>query len=287
MENLIISAEATCDLPQDLILKYDLKVISMNFNVSGVSYSTENDTVSSTNLYEKMRKGERTSTSQINQSNYSRFFSNLLKENKPILHIAFSSGQSGTYYVAKKVADDINKELGTKIYVIDSLCSCSGHGMLAILAREYSKTANSIEEVISYIENIKIRLNHIFSVDNLKYLANGGRISASGAFIGNMLKIKPIMRVDEKGSLCVTQKVISRKKSLITIFEKTKANYDEKYDICFISHADCLKDAEFLKEKIEAETSLKPIITDLGPVIGCHSGPGTIAVYFIGKSRKI
>lgn len=287
MENLIISMEATCDLPKELIEKYDFKIINMNFIVGGIGYSTETDGVVSTGLYEKMRAGEKTSTSQINSTGYQRFFRDLLKQGKPILHIAFSSGQSGTYYVAKSEADEINKNSENKIYVIDSLCSCSGHGMLGILAREFSKTAKDIDEVIAYIENIKNYLNHIFSVDNLKYLANGGRISATGAFIGNMLKIKPIMRVDEKGSLCVVQKVISRKKALLTIFEKTKQIYDENYDICFISHADCLQDAEFLKEKIEKETKLKPIITNLGPVIGCHSGPGTIAVYFIGKSRKI
>lgn len=287
MEDLIISMEATCDLPKELIEKYNFKIINMNYNVGGVCYSTENDTVISTKLYERMRAGERTSTSQINQISYSRFFRELARENKPILHIGFSSGQSGTFYVAKKIADEINEEIGNKIYVVDSLCSCSGQGMLGILAMEYSKNAKNIEELIDYLERTRGLLNHIFSVDNLKYLANGGRISSSSAFIGNILNIKPVMRVDENGALAVTQKVISRKKALMTIFNKAKENYDKNYDICFVSHADCLEDAEFLKSKIEAETTLKPVITNLGPVIGCHSGPGTIAVYYIGTSRKI
>ena len=212
MENLIISLEATCDLPDDIIKRHNLKVIDMNYIVGDDEFSTQSYTVTDSGLYEKMEQGKKTSTSQINQTAYEEFFNNLLKENKTILHIAFSSGLSNTYLSAVAAANKLNETHKNKIHVIDSLCACAGHGLLAVLTSEFSKTAKTINEVIDFVDKTKMQLTHSFTVDNLKYLANGGRIKASSAFFGNMLNIKPIMKVDDNGRLVVINKVISRKK---------------------------------------------------------------------------
>lgn len=286
MLDVIISLEATCDLDKDMIKQYDLSVIDMDFEVDGEQFNTEKDDVVSTGLYEKMVQKKKTGTSQINSYNYEEYFKELLKQNKPVLHLAFSSGLSGTGEVAKNVAEDLNKKSKNKIYVIDSLCACSGHGLLGIIAKELAESCDDVDELLWRIEKIKHKMNHLFTVDTLTYLANGGRIDGKKAFFGNLLNIKPVMRMNAEGRLEVMHKVVSRKKSISSIAALTQKLYDETSDYCFISHANCLEDALLLKDKVEELTPLKPIITNLGPVIGCHSGPGTLAVYFIGKEDR-
>lgn len=286
MLDIIISLEATCDLEKEQIEKYNLSVIDMEFEVDGQQFSAQKDGVVESKLYEKMLQKKKTGTSQINEYNYENYFKELLKQNKPILHIAFSSGLSGTGSVAKQVADKLNETSKNKIFVIDSLCACSGHGLLAVIARDYAEKCENVGELVAFVENIKHKLIHFFTVDSLTYLANGGRIDSKKAFFGNLLSIKPVMQMSKTGTLEVMFKVISRKKSISSIVDLVKKTYDENFSYCYISHANCLSDALLLKEKIESSTSLKPIITHLGPVIGCHSGPGTLAVFFISKEER-
>ena len=200
MENLIISMESTSDISSQMKKDYDIDVISMDFFVNDEMFSTENDDVETSNLYKKMREGAKTSTSQINETNYEIYFRSLLKKNSPILHIAFSSGLSGSVNSAKAAADKLNREFGEKIIVVDSLCGCQGQVILGIIAREFSKDAKNIYEVVECIEKIKLKIVHRFSVDNLKYLANGGRISGAAALVGNILNIKPIINLDNNGN---------------------------------------------------------------------------------------
>ena len=171
-----------------------------------------------------------------------------------------------------------------KIYVVDSLCACSGQGLLAMLARDYSKDASSVAEVVAYVEKTKLKIAHEFTVDNLKYLANGGRVKGSTAFIGNLLSIKPVMHVDDIGHLVPVGKVISRRKSLQAIVDRVLEHIDPSSSYCFISHADCVADANYVYDSIISHTQLKPVICDLGPVIGSHSGPGTIAIFYLASS---
>ena len=286
MIDIIISLESTCDLDKKQIEENDLKIIHMNFLVDGEEYNTQKDDVISSGLYKKMKEGKRTSTSLINKSNYIKFFEELLKQNKPILHLAFSSGLSNTCACAKDAASELNAKYEKEmIYVVDSLCACSGQGMFAILVKRKAKEVNSIKELIDYAENLKLQVNHDFTVDALKYLANGGRIKPTAAFFGSILNIKPVMKTDDNGKLIVTGKVLSRKKAINTIFNRIKSTYNHNEDICFISHADCEADAEYLKHLLITETTLKPIINNLGPIIGSHSGPGTLSVYYLASHR--
>ena len=284
MEKIIVSCEATCDLPKELIEKYDIKVIDMEFLIDGEVFSTKTDSVTSSSLYSKMKKGSKTSTSQINSDLYVEFFENLVKYND-VIHIAFSSGLSETYRSALTASEIVNAKNNHKVHVIDSLCACSGQGLLAILAKKYSNEVKDIHKVVDFVEKLKHNINHIFTVDNLKYLANGGRIKSSTALIGNMLNIKPVMKADETGHLVNVNKVLSRKKALIALYNKLKTSIKATADTIFISHADCVDDANFVANFIKSELNINPIITDLGPVIGSHSGPGTIAIFYEGNGR--
>lgn len=282
---LIISLETTCDLSKELITKHNFKVVDMEFLIDGEVYNTATDGVESTGLYSKMREGIKTSTSQVNESIYLEHFENLLKQGKSVLHLAFSSGLSNTYLSARAAAEKINQNSDVKVYVVDSLCACSGHGLYAIYVKKYAELAKDINQVVTYAENIKHNINHTFTVDNLKYLAQGGRLKNSTAIVGNLLNIKPILHMNEEGKLESIQKVFSRKKSLVSLKDTVKQLYDPQFDICFVSHADCYDDAKAVADMIKAETSLNVSIENLGPVIGCHAGPGTIALFFMSSKR--
>ena len=281
-----ISLEATCDLEKELIEKYNLKVLNMNFEVDGEFFDTDKDDVVSTKLYEKMVQKKKTGTSQINEFIYEEFFKTLLDDGKPVVHLALSSGLSGTVDSARRAAEKLNQKGEKKVYVIDSLCVCSGQGLLGMVLRDYAKTCDLIEDFIMFAENIKNKIYHYFTVDNLTYLANGGRLNSKAAFFGNLLSIKPVMEASFVGKLEVMHKVISRKKSIISIANLSRNAYDKDYSYCFIAHANCIEDALLLKSKIEAETMLTPIIVNLGPIIGCHTGPGTLAIFFVGKENR-
>ena len=281
-----ISMEATCDLEKEFIEKFDLKVVNMNFEVDGEFFDTDKDDVVSTRLYEKMVQKKKTGTSQINEFTYEEFFKNLLKDGKPIVHLALSSGLSGTVDGARTAAEKLNQNGEKKVYVIDSLCVCSGQGMLGMVLRDYAKNCDSIEDFVAFAESVKNKIYHYFTVDNLTYLANGGRLNSKAAFFGNLLSIKPVMEASRVGKLEVMHKVISRKKSISSIASLSAKAYDEKYSYCFIAHANCVEDALLMKGKIEAETKLVPVVVNLGPVIGCHTGPGTLAVFFVGKENR-
>lgn len=286
MLNVNISMEATCDLDKEFVEKYDINVINMNFEVDGEFFDTKDNDVVTTKLYEKMIQKKKTGTSQINEYAYEEFFTKLLENGKPVVHLALSSGLSGTVDGARKVAEKLNKNGNAKVFVIDTLCVCSGQGLLGMVLRDYAESCESVEELVAYAELIKHKIYHYFTVDNLTYLANGGRLNSKAAFFGNLLSIKPVLEASREGKLEVMHKVISRKKSINDIASLSAKAYDEIYSYCFIAHANCIKDALLLKEKIEAETKLKPVIVNLGPVIGCHSGPGTIAVFFVGKENR-
>ncbi len=284
--NIIISMEATCDLSRNIIEENDFRIVNMNFLIDGKEFSTDKDDVVSTDLYDKMKEGAKTSTSQVNQIVYEEFFNELLKEGKDVLHLAFSSGLSETCQSAINASEKVNKNSKNKVYVIDSLCACAGQGLLAIVAKKFIDSGCDIQSVIKYIEDKKMKVSHLFSVDNLKYLASGGRIKKSSAIVGNVLHIKPVMHADKEGKLVVLQKVMSRKKALKELLNIYYETSDDENKFCIISHADCLQDAIYIQENIKALKGVDSVITNLGPIIGSHSGPGTIAFFFISRTSR-
>ncbi len=287
MEKIIISAEATCDLPRDIIEENDIRIVDMDFLIDGTVYNTATDDVLSTNLYGRMRRWAKTSTSQVNEIAYQEHFEMLLRKGYTVIHLALSSGLSGTYYTAVKAAAGLNQCYDNKVYVIDSLCGCSGQGYLAVLANQFAKTADNIDQVLQFIEKTKHNINHYFTVDNLKYLSNSGRIKTGIAIIGNVLNIKPVMRMDESGSIVAVKKVISRKKSLQALYDKFVQSVSPDCKMVYISHSDCYNDAEYVFNQIKVNyPDINVVITNLGPVVGSHSGPGTVAIYFLSDNGR-
>ncbi len=283
---VIISMEATCDLNSEIIKENDFRIIDMNFLIDGKEFCTANDDVVSSNLYGKMKEGAKTSTSQVNQIAYEEFFTELLKEGKDVLHLAFSSGLSQTCESAIKAAITVNKNNKNKVYVVDSLCACAGQGLLALVAKKYIDDGADIKSAVNFVEEMKMKVSHLFSVDNLKYLANGGRIKKTSAIVGNVLHIKPVMKADEQGKLVVMQKVMSRKKALKELLNIYNETCDDNYNFCIISHADCQEDAVYIQNNVNSLKGANSVITNLGAIIGSHSGPGTIAFFFISKTNR-
>lgn len=286
MGKFIVSVEATADLTKELLEKYDIRKAEMNFSIDEKEYCTDNLEMSPEIFYNKMRGGSRTSTSQVNSFQAKEYFEKLLEEGKDILHISFTSALSGMYDCMKKTADEINQTSKNKIIVVNSLCAAMGQGLLALIASEKMDDYNTIEAFTGYVESIKMNIDHMFIVDSLKYLSRTGRISKMTAAIGTVLQIKPILHVDNEGHLTNFAKVISRKKSIQTLAEKVANAKNNMSDKIYIAHADCLNEAQTVQQLIEEKTSIKPEILELGYVIGCHAGPGTIAVFFTSDKRQ-
>lgn len=287
MSNFIISTESTCDLSLDYTLSRNIHVIDMEYIVDGEVFGGgSGKNLPHTLFYNKMREGAKTSTSMVNEETAREHFEKLLKSGQDVLHIAFAKACSGTYDNLVRVAQELNAKNQNKIYVLDSKCESTGEGLLVDLCAKERDEGKSISETCSFLEDIRDNLNLLFTVDNLKYLAAGGRISKSTAIIGNIAKIKPMLYVDTTGKLTMGGKALGRKNSLIKLTNMAIEKFSGKYKKIFVSHADCIDDANFVIEKLKAKLpDTEIILGEIGPVIGSHSGPGTLAIFFIGDVR--
>lgn len=287
MKNLIISTEDSADLPKDILEEYNIKICPMNYYVDEKEYDTETNHMQATEFYGKMKAGADVKTTQVNYSKATEFLTNLAKTGNYVLHLSFSSGLSGTAGNFLLAAKELNEEYSNKIAVVDSLSAAGGQGLWVMeIAKKAQEENMTFEKLVKYAEDLKLRINHIFTVDDLKYLVKGGRVNKTSAYIANILHIKPLMYVDNDGKLAVLQKIFSRKLTIKKMFEKMVANYDTHFGDIVISQADCLKDAEALAKMIENHFGLKPMIVPLDYLIGCHSGPGTLALFYVGDERK-
>lgn len=285
--SFILSGESTFDMSRDITVSRGYKILKMTYFVDGEVFGGGNVDLSPKEFYDKMRSGAKTSTSMANCEDAKEFFLSLLEEGKDILHISFASACSGTYENVKKVAEELNAIYKNQIYVVDSTAESTAQGLIMELVDEKRKTGASIEECYRYAEDIKGRVHSLFTVDNLKYLARGGRVSKTSAFIGNLAQIKPLLWVDKSGHLLVGTKAIGRRVSLSKLVSMTKEKFSGEYNKIYVSHADCFEDALYCKNKL---SSLIPqaeiVIQKIGYVIGSHSGPGTIAIFFVGNDRS-
>lgn len=285
MKDLTISVEATADLTKELLEKYSIDCLEMNYYLNEKEYSTSDVNFTNKEFFDAMKEGAKTSTSQVNEFLIEEYFKKLLEKKQDVVHIAFSSALSGNFNNIKSVAEKLNQTNENKIYVVDSKCASVGQGMLAILAREKSENLETAQQVADYAEEVKLHISHLFVVDSLKYLSRTGRISKMTATIGNMLQIKPLLYVDSNGFLTTKQKVISRKKSLKTMVDKLCVMKNDMSNKIFIAHANCMEDAEEVRAMIKEKTNIEAVILPLGQLIGCHSGPGTLASFFTSNER--
>lgn len=283
----VITTDSTVDLSKEFLNEKEITVLSLSYILDGVTYK-DMEGLTGKEFFDKLRNGSLPTTSQINPEEAKETFEQIVKEGKDILHIAFSSGLSGTYNSCRIAAEDLMEEYPeSKVIVIDSLCASMGEGLLLYKAIELKEEGKSLEELADWVEANKLHICHNVTVDDLFHLHRGGRISKATAVLGSMVKIKPIIHMDNEGKLVVIGKERGRKKSITNLvdrMEKQMGEYDNS--TCMITHGDCEEDALYLKTLLEERFGVKKVIIHgIGSVIGSHTGPSVLAVFFMGAER--
>lgn len=290
MNDFIITTDTTSDLPADYVKEHHIGMLSLSYTINGSTYTWENP-LPVKDFYDCMREGSLPTTSQANPAEAGAMFEAILTEqNTDILHIAFSSGLSGSYNSARMAALELQEKYpDRRIIVIDSLCASLGEGLLVHKAVTMKEQGCSILEVADWLEENKLHLVHNFTVNDLFHLYRGGRVSKTAAFVGTMISLKPILHVDNEGHLIPLSKVRGRKKSLIALvdaMDKQLGSWRDKNDIVFISHGDCIEDAQFVADRIKEQFGYDSfLINYVGPTIGAHTGPGVVALFYMGDYR--
>lgn len=288
MNNFIITTDTTCDLPLEYVKENSLYILPLYYNFNDQIYGDGVNDHSPKEFYNIMREGAIPTTMAVNPDNARTVFENLLKEGNDVLHIAFSSGLSGSCSVATTVARELAEEYpDNKIVVVDSLCASLGEGLLVSKAVNMKKAGKTYDEILAWLEENKLNICHMFTVDDLNHLHRGGRVSKTTAIIGTLINVKPVLRVDDEGHLVPLTKARGRKKSLSALVEQMEsrvAGFDN--DSVFISHGDSLEDAEYVATLIRERFGIQNILINyVSPTIGAHAGPGTIALFFMGSPR--
>ncbi|MBE6619645.1 MAG: DegV family protein [Ruminococcaceae bacterium] len=288
MSDFVIFTDSGCDIAPEILSSWGVYHRDLNFRFEGDEKEYSNADMNSNEFYAKMREGGVAKTSAVNVETFASAFEELLAEGKDILYIGFSSGLSTTFNSARIAAQQVaEKYPERKIITIDTLAASAGQGLILKLALDKKNAGATIEEVAEYTENIKLKISIWFTVDDLVYLKRGGRVSPTAAFFGNMLGIKPILHMDNEGHLIPLSKVRGRKTSIMALADKYGELSTELGGAnIFISHGDCIADAEYLAELLKTRYGATvDLITNVGTVIGAHSGPGTLAFFFVGKHR--
>ncbi len=287
MASYVIGTSSTSDLPLDYIRKHELLLMKYTFILEHKEY--KDGDMDPKTFYDLERDGNLPSTSQLTPDEITQTFEPVLAAGNDLLHIEFSSGLSGSYNNVRLVAEELrSKYPQRKLYVVDSLCASMGLGLLVDYAVRMRDEGKSIEETAKWVEANKLGLNHWFTVDNLSHLRRGGRVTGAAAFVGNLLHIKPVLNVDYEGHLIPREKEQGRRRALKCLVDKMAANiYKSEGQRIFISHGDDVEDAKKLAEMVhERFPEISDItINPIGAVVGAHSGPGTIALFFMGRSR--
>lgn len=289
MRKYVITTDTTCDLPDKYITDHNLTVLPLYYNLDNVVYGGDIN-LEPADFYSKMRSGLMPTTMACNPDVAETSFRKLLADGYDILHIGFSSALSSSYSTAAVVGRELMEEFHeSKIIVIDSLSASMGEGLLVHKAVMLHEAGKSIEETAEWIESNKLHLCHQFTVNDLFHLHRGGRVSKATAIIGTMINVKPVLHVDNEGRLIPLTNVRGRKKSLIALvdnMEKSSKGFENQNDIVFISHGDCLEDAEFVADLIKERIGITSfLISYVSPTIGAHSGPGTVALFYMGTAR--
>ena len=290
MTKFTLITDSASDLSAQMVDDLGIVCIPLIFTIEDKSYANYPDEreLSTKTFYAMQRDGKIASTSAINTATFLQTLEPLLQEGKDVLYMAFSSALSSTYSASVAAVEILRERYPErKIYTVDTLCASMGEGLLVYLAAQQMKAGRTIEEVVSYVEETKRNLCHWFTVDDLNHLRRGGRLSATSAVVGTVLNIKPGLHVDDLGRLVNVSKVRGRRKAIMAIFNEMEATaIDPASQTVFISHGDCLEDAEFLAAMVKERLGVKEIIMNfIGPVIGAHSGSGTLALFFLGVQR--
>ena len=290
MSDFILVTDSSADLSAEMAQAIQVPVLPLRFTIQGQAYRNypDNRDMDLALFYDMLRAGELATTAALNLHDFVEGLEPYLKEGKDILILAFSSGLSNTYNAARLAAEELHESYPQrKIYAVDTLCASMGQGLLVGLAAKKRDEGASIEEVRDWVEENKLYLCHQFTVDDLHFLKRGGRVSATTAVVGSMLQIKPVLHVDDEGHLINIGKARGRHASLKALVDKMeKTVTEEGKKTVFISHGDCLKDAQLVADMVRERFGTQDIhINYVGPVIGAHSGPGTLALFYLGTLR--
>lgn len=282
-----IITDSCCDFPTPMYGQLGLTFVPLTVEFRGNTSDDRNDDTLK-DMYQGLRAGEVAKTSAVNPSRWSQAMEKALAAGKDVLVLAFSSGLSTTYQSAVIAAEELKDAYpDCKIQVIDTLCASMGQGLLVWYACKKRDEGLSLDEVAQWVLDNRLHLCHWFTVDDLMYLKRGGRISAATALVGTMLQIKPLLHVDDEGHLINMTKTRGRKAAIDAMVKKAQelgAGYDNS--TMFISHGDCLSDAEYLSRQLKEKCGVKDVVISyVGAVIGSHSGPGTLALFFLGSHR--
>lgn len=288
MKEFVIITDSTTDLPKSYYIEKGVPVISLSYMMDGVTYEDMNG-LSDKEFFDRIRAGAMPTTSQINAEQAKEVFEPFLKEGKDILYIGFTSGLSGSYNSVRIAAEDLKEDYPQcEIVAIDSLCASMGEGLLLYKAVALKEQGKTLKEIADWVEENKLHICHDVTIDDLHHLHRGGRVSKASAVVGSIIKIKPMIHVNEEGKLIVIGKERGRKKAMLSLLdrmEEKSKGFDN--DVAMIVHGDVVEDAEFLKNEMEARFGIQNIIINgIGSVIGSHTGPGVIAIFYMGDRSK-
>lgn len=287
MSDYVITVNSTVDLPKEWLGERGVPVVPLKYTIDGKTYEDMNG-LSSREFFRKLREGKMAVTSQVNPDEAKAALEPYLREGKDILHLGFSSALSGTLNSMRIAGEELKEEYpDRKIIVIDTLCACLGEGLILYYALKRKSEGKTIEETAKWVEENKLHVCHNVTIDDLEHLHRGGRISKTVAVLGGMVKIKPMIHMDDAGALQVIGKERGRKKALGKIVE-TAAEQSKGWenDIIMITHGDCIEDAEYVAELVREKMGIDNIlINNIGTVIGSHTGPGVVAVFCMGEKR--
>ncbi len=290
MSDFVILTDSSADLGADLARELEVQVLPLSFILDGKTYRNypDNREMDPHAFYQMLRQGQVATTAAVNVAEYTDALEPLLQAGKDVLILAFSSGLSTTYNSSAIAVEELREKYpDRKLYTVDTLCASLGQGLLVYLAAQERKKGRSIEQVRDWAEENKLRVCHQFTVDDLHFLKRGGRISATTAVVGSMLQIKPVLHVDNEGHLINIAKARGRQASLKALVDKMEQTaIDPAGQRVFISHGDCLEDAQAVAGMVRERFGVQEVYLNyVGPVIGAHSGPGTLALFYVGTER--
>jgi len=291
MTKVLLMTDSNCDLSESYLNENNVCVIPFHFNLNNIDYEDNfGKSISNEDFYNSLRQGNMSTTSQITPYTYGEYFMHYVKKGYSIIYIAFSSGLSESYNHALLARESVMHENPeADITIIDSKAASVGEGLLVQKAIDLLKSGKSKDQIITWLETNKMFVNQWFTVDSLEHLKRGGRISPTSAYLGIMLQVKPILTVDAEGKLTPVEKLRGRKKAIKHLHELlVSKSTDLTNETVYISHGDCLEEAEELKEMIIKDIRVKEVvIRPLGPIIGTHTGPGLLCVVFMGEKRTL
>ena len=290
MNDYILFTDSSADFAEQKVAELGIEVLPLSFKLEEKIYRNwpDNREIHPEEFYKSLRAGSMSSTSQVNTAEFVDAFRPFVEAGKDILYLGFSSGLSGTVNSGRLAAEELAEEFPQRrLVVVDTLAASLGQGLLLYHAAQLKNEGKSMDEVAQWVQENKLSMAHWCTVDDLNFLKRGGRLSGAAALLGTMLNIKPVLHVDDEGHLIAMEKVRGRKQSLLALvdhMEKTAINPGQQ--VVYISHGDCLPEAQFVADEVKKRFGTKDIyINYVGPVIGSHSGPGTMALFFLASGR--